>query len=63
MKDYSVTELFLNITELFILNILHRFLIMKDYSVTELDLSNQRLIKLPDDIHLYTRLVKLDCHN
>jgi hypothetical protein len=40
---------------------------MTDYSVTELNLSNIGLIfskglqKLPDDIHLYTNLIKLDC--
>jgi Leucine-rich repeat (LRR) protein len=37
---------------------------MTDYSITELDLSNQRLRELPDDIHLYTNLIKLCCpHN
>jgi Leucine-rich repeat (LRR) protein len=36
---------------------------MTDYSITELDLSNQGLRELPDDIHLYTKLITLYCSN
>jgi len=33
-----------------------------DYSIiTELNLSNKELTKLPDDIHKYTNLKKLNC--
>ena len=37
---------------------------MPDYSITELDISCRGLTQLPDDIHKYTNLVKLNCsHN
>ena len=34
---------------------------MSDYTITELDISRRGLRQLPDDIHLYTHLKKLDC--
>ena len=34
-----------------------------EYTITELDLSYKCLNKLPDDIHKYTNLIKLDCCN
>ena len=34
---------------------------LPDYTITEINLSNKGLNKLPDDIHKYTNLVKLDC--
>jgi Leucine-rich repeat (LRR) protein len=33
-----------------------------DYTITELSLSDNGLNKLPDDIHKYTNLIKLDCY-
>jgi Leucine-rich repeat (LRR) protein len=36
---------------------------MTDYSITTLKFSFQNLSKLPDDIHLYTKLIALYCHN
>ena len=34
---------------------------MPDYTITVLDISNKGLTQLPNDIHLYTNLQKLDC--
>ena len=35
-----------------------------DYSIiTELDISFKGITKLPDDIHKYTNLKKLNCYN
>jgi hypothetical protein len=34
---------------------------MTDYSITEINISRQGLTELPEDIHLYTQLTKIDC--
>ena len=34
---------------------------MPDYTFTKLDICNKGLTQLPDDIHLYTNLQKLNC--